>query len=328
MPSSPEVPAYTPRAATRRRRPAPASRARTDLAALTSRLTGRDQWLAEMLHEHTVLTSHHLAALAFTSQRSANRRLRALYFMGVLDSFRPLRRTGSAPEHYTLGRAGADLLAAARGTDPGALGWRKDACARVAFSPTLGHTLAVNGLLTALAADHALEVWLSERSAARLWGDWVRPDAYARHHANGTTLPFFLEYDTGSETLARVEAKLPGYAALAATTATRTPVLIRTSTTRREAALRARLAPAAERLEVPVATSAADYPAGTGPNGPVWLPLAPAGPRTTLTQLARVWPDLAPALASGSATTATAGQGPAAWPWRPIPPQPPTGGSG
>ncbi|TGA83249.1 replication-relaxation family protein, partial [Streptomyces sp. MZ04] len=249
------------------------NRARTDLAQLSARLTARDVWLTEMLHEHKVLTSHHISALAFTGHRTANRRLRELYFMGIVDSFRPLRTRGSAPEHYTLGKTGAELLAARAGTDLAATGWRKDTCARIAFSPTLDHTLGVNTLLTQLAATGHLPVWLAERSSTRLWGDWIRPDAYAHYGGGSQLLPFFVEYDTGSENLARVEAKLPGYAALASTTGTRTPVLIHTRSARREAALRHRLADSADQLGLLLATGNAQL---SDPAGPAWLPLSNA----------------------------------------------------
>jgi hypothetical protein len=321
--------AYVPRAATQRRRPNPPHQARTDLATLAARLTGRDLWLTAMLHEHRVLTSHHITALAFTSHRSANRRLRDLYFLGVVDSFRPLVQTGSAPEHYTLGRTGADVLAATRGTDLATVGWRKDLCARTAFSPTLDHDLDVNTHLVTLAATHhrradeQLALWLSPRSAKRLWGDWIRPDAYAHWHHGPTMVPFFLEYDTGTERpLARLEAKLPGYAHLAATTGTRTAVLIQTSTTRREAALRTRLTDTAHQAHLPVATTSADLTSPASLAEPVWLPLdSTGGGRLPLAALASHWPHLTPALTThdpalspGEADTG---------PWRPVSPLPP-----
>lgn len=320
---TPGNPGYVPRAASRRRRPAQPSRARTDLAQLATRLTPRDVWLIEMLHEHKTLTSHHITDLAFTGHRTANRRLRELYFMGVLDSFRPLRTRGSAPEHYTLGKAGAELLAARAGTDLAATGWRKDTCARIAFSPTLEHTLGVNTLLTRLASTGSLPVWLSERSATRLWGDWIRPDAYAHHtHDDGTQLlPFFLEYDTGSENLARVEAKLPGYAALAATTGTRTPVLIQTHSARRESALRQRLADSTDQLDLPLATGNTQL---ADPTGPAWLPLTTTRATTSrlaLTQLTEHWPNLVPALTPETVMPPPGRN--ATMPWRPIPPTPP-----
>ncbi|MFD9211297.1 replication-relaxation family protein [Streptomyces sioyaensis] len=288
---------YTARAATTRSRP---TRRHTDVATLTRSLTSRDLWLARMLHEHRVLTTHQVARLAYPSLRSAQRRLRTLHQHAVLDSFRPLTQTGSAPEHYTLGPAGAALLAAHAGVDVAVLGWRPTHTGRIAYSPSLGHDLGVNELLTHLAArahstpEARLSLWLSERSAARRWSDVVRPDAYAHWRDGDHLLPFFLEYDTGSQPLPRVEAKLAGYAAFTTATSTRPALLIHTRTQSRDQALRHRLAAAASELELNVATSSADFTT-TNPWGPWWAPLQPAAHRTTLTDLAAQWPGLSPA---------------------------------
>ncbi len=287
---------YTARAATTRPRPA----RHAEVAALARRLTGRDVWLAQMLHEHHVLTTHQIARLAYTSLRSAQRRLRTLHQHGVLDSFRPLTASGSAPEHYTLGPAGAALLAAHAAIDPAALGWRPTDTGRIAYSPSLGHDLGVNELLTLLAARartapaSGLALWLSERSCARRWGDIIRPDAYAHWHDGTRLLPFFLEYDTGSQPLTRVEAKLAGYAAFTTTTGTRPALLIHTRTASRDQALRHRLAGPTRELGLNVATSSADFTT-TEPWGPWWAPLHPRAPRITLAHLADHWLDLAPA---------------------------------
>ncbi|MEU7487557.1 replication-relaxation family protein [Streptomyces sp. NPDC042319] len=284
---------YTARAATTRHRPG----RHTDVATLARRLTDRDMWLARMLHEHQVLTTNQVTRLAYTSLRSAQRRLRTLHQYGVLDSFRPLTQSGSAPEHYTLGPAGAALLAAYAGLDLAALGWRPTHTGRIAYSPSLGHDLGVNELLTHLAAhSHAdpstgLDLWLSERSCARRWGDIVRPDAYAHWRDAHLSLPFFLEYDTGSQALARVEAKLAGYAAFAAATSTRPALLLYTRTQSRDQALRRRLDKAVRELDLDVATSSADFTT-TDPWGPWWAPLQPGARRTTLRGLAIHWPDL------------------------------------
>ncbi|UZJ33457.1 replication-relaxation family protein [Streptomyces endophytica] len=289
---------YTARAATTRtRHPTPRH---MDVAALTRRLTHRDLWLVRMLHEHRVLTTHQIARLAYTSLRSAQRRLRTLHQHTVLDSFRPLTQTGSAPEHYTLGPAGAALLAAHGGLDISALGWRPTHTGRIAYSPSLGHDLGVNDLLTHLAAyahttpNAGLPLWLSERSAARRWSDIIRPDAYAHWRDGDHLLPFFLEYDTGSQTLSRVEAKLAGYAAFTTATSTRPALLIHTRTQSRDQALRRHLAATAHDLNLKVATSSADFTT-TNPWGPWWAPLQPGSHRTTLTHLATQWPNLSPA---------------------------------
>ena len=331
-PASTARPGYAPRAALRRARPAaPRPGSRANAYQLAARITPRDLWLLEMLHEHRVLTSHHVTALWNVSHRVTNRRLRALYHLHVLDSFRPLTYRGSAPEHYTLGRAGVGLLAARYGTEPAALAWRKDTATRTAFSPTLEHDLAVNTLLVHLAAqrhhhpDRRIAVWLSARSAARLWGDWARPDAYAHFHHGDTVLPFFLEHDTGSEALGRVEAKLAGYAALATSTATTTPLLIHTSSAAREIHLRRRLAPTAEREQLLIATTHTGLPADDATGS--WLPLHPSTRlRHSFHGLAEHWPGITPALTGQALATAAtpapsgAGNGPA---WRPVPPLPP-----
>ncbi|MBQ0987773.1 replication-relaxation family protein [Streptomyces sp. F63] len=309
---------YTARAATTRHRPVRPE----DVAALARRLTDRDLWLARMLHEHRVFTTHQIARLAYTSLRSAQRRLRTLHQHAVLDSFRPLTQYGSAPEHYTLGPTGAALLAAHAGVDTTALGWRPSHTGRIAYSPSLGHDLGVNELLSHLAARARttpgadLPLWLSESSCARRWSDIIRPDAYAHWQDDGLLLPFFLEYDTGSQTLPRVEAKLTGYAAFTTATGGRPALLIHTRTASRDQALRHRLARPAAELGLHVATSSADFTT-TSPWGPWWTPLQPGGQRTTLTGLAAHWPGLTPAggLEPSDADTPLT---------LPVPPLPPT----
>ncbi|MGP3945518.1 MULTISPECIES: replication-relaxation family protein [Streptomyces] len=241
---------YTARAALTRPRPT-SVRHRTDPAALTRSLTARDLWITAMVHEHRVLTTTQIARIAFTSQRSAQRRLRVLHHHAVLDSFRPLTQHGSAPEHYTLGPTGVSVIAAHAACEPATLGWRPTTIGRIAYSPSLGHDIGVNELLTHLAAPtpnatHSrLTLWLSERSCARRWDDMIRPDAYAHWHDpdpittdadNPVLLPFFLEYDTGSQPLPRVEAKLAGYAAFTTSTNTRPALLIHTRTASRDRA--------------------------------------------------------------------------------------------
>ncbi|GHJ35462.1 replication-relaxation family protein [Streptomyces sp. TS71-3] len=311
---------YTARAAATRHR----SASPTDISALTRRLTGRDIWLARMLHEHRVLTTHQIARLAYPSPRTAQRRLRTLHLYALVDSFRPLTATGSAPEHYTLGRTGATLLAAHANLDPAALGWRPSATGRIAYSPWLGHDLGVNELLTHLAAhtrtarDTELALWLSERSCARRWGDIIRPDAYAHYREGPVVLPFFLEYDTGSQPLARVEAKLAGYAAFTTADGARPALLIHTRTASRDQAIRRRLANPARDLGLSIATSSADFTTTT-PWGPWWSPLSAAdSQRTTLTRLATHFTHLRPANAVEPSDADT----PLTLPVPPLPPSP------
>jgi len=311
--------------------PAPATarqpvRGRGEHAQLAARLTHRDRWMLRMLAEHRVLTTHHLAALAFPSERSAQLRLRALFTLGVIDRFQPLTPTGSAPLHWVLDTPGAAVLAAEDGHNqlPGA--HRHVRALAVAHSTQLEHLLGVNTCLIGLAASatraprrSALELWWSQARCTRNVGDFTRPDAYAIWHHEHHRLPFFFEYDTGTEALHRLGAKLAGYYELATATAIATPVLFWLPTPAREAAARHALSHAAATLEqphrVPIATAT---PAAAGPAGPAgagWQPLTtahpavpaahtpPAGPsagaapipggRGTLAALAALWPHTA-----------------------------------
>ncbi len=267
------------------------------LAGLAARLTARDRWLLAMLHEHRVLTTTQITQLAFGSQRAATGRLLTLYQLRAVDRFRPLTPVGSAPWHFVLDDAGAAVLAAERGITVAELGYRRDHALAIAHSARLAHTVGTNGFFTALAATarHTpgaeLRVWWSERRCAHTWGDLARPDGYGRWREGDREVDFFLEYDTGTETLDRVAAKLPGYADLAHASGITTPVLFWLPTARREAALRHLLhrhlgeRPAGEDL-VPAATAARDTGPATDPAGPVWLPLGTPGPRLRLIDLA------------------------------------------
>ena len=254
-----------------------------------------------MLHEHRVLTTTHITQLAFGTPRAATARLLALYQLRAIDRFRPLAASGSAPLHFVLDEAGAYLLAAEDGITPGQLGYRRDRALAIALSVQLAHATGTNSVFCALAAqgrragNAALTCWWSERRCAALWGDLARPDGYGQwteHTPAGPAVTdFFLEYDTGSENLHRVAAKLTGYRNLAARTGITTPVLFWLPTARREAALRALLASTAGRggpgtrpaggvPGVPVATTTPQAAAsGGGPAGPIWLPAGQPGPR-------------------------------------------------
>src|SRR5437660_756392 len=83
--------------------------------------------------------------------------------------------------------------------------------------------------------------WLLAMIAEHQWGRYARPDAYGRWRDDGSGTDFFLEYDTGTEPVARVAAKLRGYAALADATGITTPVLFWFPAPAREASVRAAL---------------------------------------------------------------------------------------
>ncbi|MFC5830628.1 replication-relaxation family protein [Nonomuraea insulae] len=267
------------------------------LASLATKLADRDRRLLRLVWTHKVLTSHQLLRLCFDDPSTARHRLVALHRLGVLDRFRPKPPTGSAPWHYVLGEPGAAALAQEDGVDLPAFGYRQDRALSIAYSQRLAHTVGVNQVFADLysTARHkpgcSLDTWWPENRCADTWGKHVRPDAYGRWRENGGILDFFLEYDTGTETLDRVAAKLSGYASLAATTRIVTPVLFLTSTPRREKSLHARLQQRATQLAVPTAISVEVCN---------WLPHDRQDARLSLIELAQHWPHLGPEPKEGS----------------------------
>jgi hypothetical protein len=251
------------------------------------RLTERDRLLCRVLWEHRVLTTEQVCDLCFTSLVSTQHRLVALYRLGVLDRFRPLRPTGSESWRYSLGPVGAALVAAERGVEAPRPSVLRDRVVALAAGQRTKHTLGVNGFFCALhkaareRPDAHVVAWWSERRCAAEWGELVRPDAYGDWEDDGLRVGFFLEHDTGSEPLSRVAGKLAGYRDLAEADGLARPVLFWLSQPGREPGLRQTLRAGA----VPVATGVS----GTGsPADAVWLPVGEEAPRRRLAQLGTV----------------------------------------
>lgn len=241
------------------------------LGLLATRLTPRDRWLLRMLHEHKVFTTAHIADLAFSGNRdTADHRLLVLHRLSVLQKVRPLRPGGgSAPCHWLLNTAGAEVVAAERGFALKDLGWRRDRASSVMLSAKLGHLLGVNGFFARLAvpADRGmLTEWWPEARCAATWKKFVQPDGFGRWSTDDRRLDFFLEFDNGTETLSRVVAKIDAYTRLARATGISTPLLFHFTSSRREENFR-RACPA-HASPVFTASGSAHHPAG-----PVWSAL-------------------------------------------------------
>ncbi len=333
------------------RPPRPSDRAAVSaehLGELSRRLTARDRWLAHLLLEHRVLTSTQIVQLGFGIPRTANLRLAKLYQWRVIDRFQPFAERGSAPMHYVLDLAGAHILAATWGFTPADLGYRHDRAIAISHSLRLAHTVAATGIYTALVAiarhsgphspDSARDgggsprqvtAWWSESRCACYFGTHVRPDGYGRWREAGRQIEFFLEYDFGTEPLAKVADKLADYHRLAHATGLVTPVLFWFPTPERETHARAALATALAALPahpdalVPIATTSSlpadpSPPSGLSiavgavsdsPAAARWLPVNPASSaqasakagathrlsaaRLRLAQLTTAWPTLA-----------------------------------
>jgi hypothetical protein len=271
-------------------RPSPSRRSVAEHRySLARRLTDRDRAFVAAVARHRVLTGPHVEELFFESGTRARRRLVTLYRLGVLDRFQPYRPSwGSQPFHYVLGPLGAAVLAAERGDDPDAAArrWRGERTLALGRTQRLAHLVAVNAFFVALAAharrqpEARLIEWLTEAECARWTEGIVRPDAFGTWAEGGASVEFFLEHDRGTETLARLGAKLTAYERLEAERTASSWVLFTFLTPRREAAARRALVGAT----VPVATAVLG-PTGR-PHEPVWLALGAPGPRCPLAGLA------------------------------------------
>lgn len=278
--------------------------------AASAHLTDRDRYLVRMVGEHRVLTTGQLCALGFGNLTTARHRLTVLAQLGVLRRFRPHRDDGSAPLHYLLGPVGAALLGAEDRDDRR---WaprvRTDRQLALERSQRLSHLTGANWFFVALAAraragGGQLRIWLGEAEAAAYHDPFVtalhrgqgpRPDGLGCWAEDGREITFFLEHDTGTEHLPRLEAKLPSYARLAEALARygrASPVLLFAFPgPRREQSARAALASSADAPALRIATTAAD-PRLVCPAGPVWLPLAgTAAGQLRLIYLERALPD-------------------------------------
>lgn len=231
---------------------------------------------------HRVLTADQLAEMFFDSHKRGLVRLLDLHRLGVLDRFQPHRPSwGSHPYHYVVGPQGAAVLAAERGDDPdrAARRWKPERTLALGRTQRLAHLVGINAFYAALVGHTRrqpgarLAAWLTEAECARWTEGIVRPDAFGHWHEDGAAVEFFLEYDRGTETLARLADKLGGYERFEAERAATAWVLFCFGSTRRETAARRALAGAT----VPAATAALTAP--LRPYDALWLPLAGSGPR-------------------------------------------------
>jgi hypothetical protein len=256
------------------------------LFELAGRITERDRTICRLLSEHRVLTTSQIEEVAFTSLRKAQERLSFLHAFKVVERFRPRSWLGTGPFHFTLGRAGAEVIAAEDGVTIVELDWRKRLnTSALATSIQLAHLVGCNGVFTSLMATArktpgaSLEEWWSSRRCKAAWGEAIRPDGYGVYVEGDVRLPFLLEYDTGSETLARLKGKLPGYAALTKAVDHPTWVCFAFLSAAREASARRVLI----HPEVPVATAVVSPDSAAG--GPVWLAIGDVGARLRLVDL-------------------------------------------
>jgi hypothetical protein len=210
--------------------------------------------------------------------------------LGLVDVFRPRLSSGTSPKHAVLtplgGTAVTGLVDAQHAAPV-----KKDAAVHIAARPDLPHLLGINDVFCSLAAvarrssNQELEMWWSERACTRTWGALARPDGFGRWREDDRSVDFFLEYDTGVESLSQITAKLPGYVAIADATGHTSPVLFWLHSPRRERELHRKLIQ--EGAKVPIATASGDA-ATSDPSGPIWRAAGTETARVRLIDLGRL----------------------------------------
>jgi hypothetical protein len=274
--------------------PGPGTRgARSDLLAALQRLQPRDQAIAGLLVEHRALTTGQLAAVLFPSLAAARVRLYRLRQLGWVESFTPIRASGRLETHWVAGLLAARYVAVQQGTPPpAARGWR-DRLESIAASSHLEHGDGANQVFVDLLAHTRvhpgtrLARWWGPARVAAALGQRVHPDGHGIWADGDRQVGFLLEYDTGSEVLSRVAAKVEPYARLRRDGGPDYPVLVVLPNATREANLHRKLNGHAARLGVTVATttptSVSRSPDGLA--GPVWKIAATGWPRQRLADL-------------------------------------------
>lgn len=203
-------------------RPKGSKRRRLQTFPLPSFLSKRDVQICLSVFEHKVLTTHQLTDLFFPSPGSARRRLVQLFRLRVLDRFQPLVASGSAPEHYVLGKAGAEVVSAQLARDV-KLVYDRNRVKTMMYGPFLHHLLDVNSFFSRLAGacrttpGFEFAEWRGETRTRDLLGGLVHPDGFARIEGTPVTRSFLLELDRGTERPTRLASKLPGYELVART---------------------------------------------------------------------------------------------------------------
>ncbi len=242
---------------------------------VSRRLLPRDYTLALLLDEHRVLTTAQITAVLFGSARTCRNRLTVLRRIGFVDRFTiPHRPPGPAPECWLPGLLAARYAALARGQRPPSAAAVRDRQDAVLASSQLEHLLGVNQFFVDLLAHtranpHTrLARWWPAARASAAAGRRVRPDGHGVFTDQDRTVAFWLEHDTGTETIGRLAGKVEAYRRLRADGGPGYPVLFWLPNPTREANLHRRLT-STPPSGIPVATAVAD-PAGPGPAGPVW----------------------------------------------------------
>ena len=173
--------------------------------------------LLVLLDQHRVMTTDQLARATGTPERTVRYRLARLHESNLVDTTRPGRESGSAPQHWWLRPAGAKLVtgaAPAEGRPSGMF---------------VAHAAAITEVWLALTeqADTSgvrVEHWLTDRAG---WLEWeagaqsrryrLTPDAVTQLRlGGGPAVPVLIEVDLASMTQTLLRQKVERYLTYAA----------------------------------------------------------------------------------------------------------------
>ncbi|GIH11206.1 hypothetical protein Rhe02_92730 [Rhizocola hellebori] len=204
---------------------------------LQASITNRDDRLLGWLYDHGVLTTDQIASALFPSLDFAQRRLLRLTGLKAITRFRPNKLDGgSYPYHYVLAQLGYEHVMGQRGLGAPGRDHARRRFQSLISRRDLPHLLGGNGVFIALAAyarrnlGVALESWRpatafhepgtlyrhgSDNRMILKSSGMPRPDGAGVWAEDGKTVPFFVEYDTGTESLAVLAEKIDKYDLLA-----------------------------------------------------------------------------------------------------------------
>jgi hypothetical protein len=283
----------TSRATTARRR---AHHLGDALLDATLRLQQRDLAMTMLLDEHRTLTTAQIAAVLYSSPATAERRLYTLRQAGWLDRFAAVRASGRLDTHWVLGPLGANWAAGQDNRPVPSAKAARDQRHSIAASSQLEHTDGANQVFISLLA-HArthpgtrLARWWSPARTAAGAGQRIHPDGHGvwEHHDPDTArvrqVGFYLEYDTGTETLTRLTNKIDPYQRLHQV-GPDYPLLIWLPNPTREANLHRKLNGIAAHLDLTLATTNPTAVSTHTIAGPVWKIAGNGRPRHRLADL-------------------------------------------
>ncbi len=162
-------------------------------------LSVRDRGCLRLLYRAGVATADQLATLVFPSRRTALRRLRRLWQLGLLERAPLAPERGGIPVAYRISRRGSKRLGY-HDTRTGGVG-------------RVRHSLDIVDAVCALvrSAPEAVQVWLTEPMVDRELPPHVRPDSIVVLRLARGSAVLCLEIDEATEHAPTIRARLGAY---------------------------------------------------------------------------------------------------------------------